>query len=216
MMAQSEAVGILHLTQPENAQLPEAKQKLALTMAEHVAMALSNLRLHETLRNQSIRDQLTGLFNRSFMEETLELEIRRAVRSQNPLTVIMLAVDDFQRLIERHGIDAGDALLHNTGTLLQANIRKGDIACRYSGQAFVIILPQGGFEAIRKRAESLRNLIDASEWNIPHEKRLRITVSMGLAVFPDHGQTVEALLRSAEAALNRAASSGGNMVVVAN
>ena len=96
MMAQSEAVGILHLTQPEDAQMPEAKQRLAMAMAEHVAMALSNLRLHETLRNQSIRDQLTGLFNRSFMEESLELELRRAARSQHPLSVIMLALDNFQ------------------------------------------------------------------------------------------------------------------------
>jgi diguanylate cyclase (GGDEF)-like protein len=216
MMAQSEAVGILHLTQPEGVQMPEAKQKLAVAMAEHVAMALSNLRLHETLRNQSIRDQLTGLFNRSFMEEALELEIRRAVRSQHPLTLIMLAVDDFQRVVEQHGIEAGDALLHDAGSMLQANIRKGDIACRYSGQAFVLILPQGSFEVIRKRAEKLRELVDASEWNVPDEKRLRTTVSIGLAVFPGHGQTVEALLRSAEAALNRARSSGGNMVVVAN
>ncbi|MBN2243645.1 MAG: PAS domain S-box protein [Acidobacteria bacterium] len=216
MMAQSEAVGILHLTQPKDAEMPDAKQKLAVAMAEQVAMALSNLRLHETLRNQSIRDPLTGLFNRSFMEEALELEIRRAVRSQHPLTLMMLAVDDFQRIVEQHGMEAGDALLHDAGSLLQANIRKGDIACRYSGQAFVLILPQGGFDVIQHRAENLRELIDASEWNVPDEKGLRTTVSIGLAVFPGHGQTVEALLRSAEAALNRARGSGGNRVTVAN
>ena len=216
MMAQSEAIGILHLTQPDDMQLPEAKQKIAMAMAEHVAMALSNLRLHETLRNQSIRDQLTGLFNRSFMEEALELEIRRAVRSQHSLTIIMLAIDNFQGFTEKHGIDAGDTLLHNVGTLLRANIRKGDIACRYSGQSFVLILPQGSFEVIRQRSENLRERIDTSEWNLPNHKGLRTTVSIGLAVFPGHGQTIEGLLRSAEAALNRARSSGGNMVVVAN
>ncbi|MBN2317680.1 MAG: PAS domain S-box protein [Acidobacteria bacterium] len=216
MMAQSEAVGILYLTQPKDVRMPEAKQKLAIAMAENVAMALSNLRLHETLRNQSIRDQLTGLFNRSFMEEALELEIRRAVRSQHPLTLIMLAVDNFKALVEQHGIEAGDSFLHNTGALLQANIRKGDIACRYSGQAFVLILPQGSFEVIRQRAENLRELIYSSEWNVPNGQGLRTTVSMGLAVFPGHGQTVEALLRSAEAALNRAGNDGGNRVVVAN
>ncbi len=216
MMAQSEAVGILHLTQPKDVQMPEAKQKLASAMAEHVAMALSNLRLHETLRNQSIRDQLTGLFNRSFMEEALELEIRRAVRSQHPLTLLMLAIDDFHGIVEQYGIEAGDSLVQNTGSLLQANIRKGDIACRYSGQAFVLILPQGSFEVIKQRGEYLRELIHSSEWKGINGQGLRTTVSIGLAVFPGHGQTVEALLRSAEAALNRARSGGGNMVVVAN
>ena len=216
MMAQSEAVGILHLTQPKNVQMAEAKQKLAIAMAEHVAMALSNLRLHETLRNQSIRDQLTGLFNRSFMEEALELEIRRAVRSQHPLTLIMMAIDDFHGIVEQHGIEAGDSLLHDTGALLQANIRKGDIACRYSGQAFVLIMPQGSYEVIKQRGEYLRELIYSSEWKVLNGQGLRATVSIGLAVFPGHGQTVEALLRSAEAALNRARSGGGNMVVVAN
>ena len=150
------------------------------------------------------------------MEESLELEIRRAVRSQHPLTIIMMAVDDFQRFVEQHGIEAGDSLLHDVGGSLQSNIRKGDIACRYSGQAFVLILPQGSFEVIRQRAESLRELIGTSEWNVSNGKGLRTTVSIGLAVFPGHGQTVEGLLRSAEAALNRARSSGGNIVVVAN
>ena len=115
MMAQSEAVGILHLAQPEDAQMPEAKQRLAMAMAEHVAMALSNLRLHETLRNQSIRDQMTGLFNRSFMEESLELELRRAVRTQHPLSVIMLSLDNFQLLNDSYGVDVGDSILRRTG-----------------------------------------------------------------------------------------------------
>lgn len=216
MMAQSEAVGILHLTQPEETQIPEAKQKLAMAMAEHVAMALSNLRLHETLRNQSIRDQLTGLFNRSFMEESLELELRRAVRSQEELSVIMLSLDNFQEYVEKHGMDTGDSFLKEIGTLLQSKIRKGDIACRYSGQAFVLILPQTSIEVTRQRAEALRELIHTSERNTPGDQDLPLTASMGLAVFPGHGQTVEALLRSAEAALNRARGDGGNMVVVAN
>ena len=75
MMAQSEALGVLHLMQPDNVKMTETKQRMAVTMSEHIAMALSNLRLHETLRSQSIRDPLTGLFNRRFMEESLELEI---------------------------------------------------------------------------------------------------------------------------------------------
>ena len=165
MMAQSEAVGILHLIQPEDVQMPEAKQRLAMAMAEHVAMALSNFRLHETLRSQSIRDQLTGLFNRSFMEESLELEFRRAIRTQHPLSVIMLALDNFQLIIEKHGPDAGDSVLRSIGMLLQANVRKGDIACRYSGHTYVVILPQSNYEVSRQRAEGLRDLARALQIN---------------------------------------------------
>jgi diguanylate cyclase (GGDEF)-like protein/PAS domain S-box-containing protein len=216
MMAQSEAVGVLHLTQPEDTQMPEAKQRLAMAMAEHVAMALSNLRLHETLRNQSIRDQLTGLFNRSFMEESLELELRRAVRTQNPLGVIMMAIDNFQLINENYGLDVGDSMLRRTAMLLQANVRKGDIACRYSGHTYVVILPQSSYEISRQRAETLCNLARALEIKYQSEQVGHTSVSVGLAVFPGHGQTVENLLRSAEAALNRAKGGGGNCVVVAN
>ena len=216
MMAQSEAVGVLHLTMAEGAQMPEAKQRLAMAMAEHVGMALSNLRLHETLRNQSIRDQLTGLFNRSFMEESLEIELRRAVRSQLPLSVIMLELDNFQMINESFGLDVGDSILRRMGMLLQANVRKGDIACRYSNQTYVVILPQGGFEASRQRANNLCDLARALEVKLQSAQVGQITTSVGLAVFPGHGQTVENLLRSAEAALNRAKNDGGDSVVVAN
>ncbi len=216
MMAQSEAVGILHLTQPEDAQMPEAKQRLAMAMAEHVAMALSNLRLHETLRNQSIRDQMTGLFNRSFMEESLELELRRALRTQQPLSAIMLALDNFQMLTENFGLDAGDSILRRMGMLLQANVRKGDIACRFSGQTFILILPQASFEVSQKRAATLLDLVRSLEVKNQSEVVGHISASLGLAVFPSNGQTSEALLRSAEAALNRARSSGGNRVVMAS
>jgi len=216
MMAQSEAVGILHLTQPEDAPMPEAKRRLAMAMAEHLAMALSNLRLHETLRNQSIRDQTTGLFNRSFMEESLELELRRAGRTQNPLSMIMLALDDFQELTENYGLDAGDSILRRTGMLLQANVRKGDIACRFSGQTFIVLLPQAGLEVCQLRGETLLELVRTLEVKSQSEPVGRISASVGLAVFPNNGQTVEALLRSAESALNRAKAGGGNRAIGAN
>ena len=215
MMAQSEALGILHLVQPDSAPMPEAKLRLAVAMAEHVAMALSNLRLHETLRNQSIRDQLTGLFNRSFMEESLEIELRRAVRTQHSFNVIMMSLDNFQLLSDSFGLDVGDSVLRRAGVLIQTSVRKGDIACRYSGQTYAAILPQTTLEVGRKRAEILRDLARTLEVKYQNEQVAQITVSIGLAVYPDHGQTAEALLRSVEAALNRARNSGGNCVVVA-
>jgi diguanylate cyclase (GGDEF)-like protein/PAS domain S-box-containing protein len=216
MMAQSEAVGVLHLTIPEGMQMPEAKQRVALAMAEHVGMALSNLRLHEKLRNQSIRDQLTGLFNRSFMEESLELELRRATRSRLPLSVIMLELDNFQSINENYGLDVGDSILRRTGMLIQANVRKGDIACRYGSQNYVILLPQGSYEIGRQRAENLCSQARNLEVKYQGAQVGHISASVGLAVFPGHGQTVEALMRSADAALNRAKTSGGDCIVVAS
>jgi diguanylate cyclase (GGDEF)-like protein/PAS domain S-box-containing protein len=215
MMAQGEAVGVLHLTQPENARMPEAKQRLAMAMAEHVAMALSNLRLHETLRNQSIRDSLTGLFNRSFMEESLELELRRSSRSQSPLSLIMLSLDNFQTINENYGADVGDSLLRRTGMLLQSNVRQGDIASRFGGYTYVLILPHSSYEVGRQRAQTICDLTRTLEIKHQGEQAGHVTASVGLAVFPEHGQTVENLLSSAEAALNRARSSGGDCVVVA-
>jgi diguanylate cyclase (GGDEF)-like protein/PAS domain S-box-containing protein len=216
MMAQSEAVGVLHLAIPEGTHLPEAKRRVAMAMAEHVAMALSNLRLHEKLRNQSIRDQLTGLFNRSFMEESFDLELRRASRSQIPLSLIMLELDNFQLINDNYGIEVGDSILRRTGMLLQANVRKGDIACRYGNQTYVILLPQGTYDIGHQRAENLCNL--ARNLEVKHQGAQvgHISASVGLAVFPDHGQTAEALLRSAEAALNRAKTGGGDCIVVAS
>jgi diguanylate cyclase (GGDEF)-like protein/PAS domain S-box-containing protein len=216
MMAQSEAVGVLHLVLKPGAQMPEARQRVAMAMAEHVAMALSNLRLHEKLRNQSIRDQLTGLFNRSFMEESLELELRRANRSQLPLSVIMLELDNFQSITENFGLEAGDSILRRAAMLLQSNVRKGDIACRYSNQIYVVTLPQSGYPIGRQRAESLRNLARTLEVKFQGAQVGNISASFGLAVFPSHGQTAENLLRSAEAALTRAKTSGGDCIVVAS
>ena len=180
-------------------------------------MALSNLRLHETLRNQSIRDPLTGLFNRSFMEEALELELRRAARTQGTLVVIMAALDRFQKMTEDWGLDAGDSLLCRTAALLQSRIRKGDVACRFSGHAFVLLLPQSGRDVGRRRAETLRDLVRGMDVQYPGAREGdRVSASVGMALFPDHGQTVEALLRSAEAAVGRARSGGGDSVVVAS
>jgi diguanylate cyclase (GGDEF)-like protein/PAS domain S-box-containing protein len=216
MMAQSETVGIMYLSLPPGVQMPETRQRLAMAMAEQVAMGLSNLRLHEKLRNQSIRDHLTGLFNRSFLEESLELELRRAVRSQVPLSVIILELDNFQSVVESYGLDLGDSILRRAAMMLQANVRKGDVACRFSNQTFVILLPNSGFPIGRQRAETLRNLTRTLEVKFQGTQVGNISASFGLAVFPSHGQTGENLLRSAEAALTRAKSSGGDCIVVAS
>jgi diguanylate cyclase (GGDEF)-like protein/PAS domain S-box-containing protein len=215
MMAQSEALGVLHLMQPDNIKMTESKQRLAITMSEHIAMALSNLRLHETLRSQSIRDPLTGLFNRRFMEESLELEIRRAARNQRPLGMIMIDLDHFKYFNDNFGHEAGDLLLKELGTLLRTNIRGEDIACRYGGEEFTLILPEGTSAVTRQRADFYKDAIQRLDVHFRGMPLGRITASMGVAVFPDHGRTAQALIEAADKALYRSKAAGRDRVSMA-
>jgi GGDEF domain-containing protein len=150
MMAQTEALGILHLQMAPHMldqverireREEESTQRLAVTVAGQIGLALGNLKLSEALRTQAMRDVLTGLFNRRYMEETLERELRRAVREQGPLGIIMLDIDHFKQLNDTFGHEAGDTVLRALGHCMQELTRGYDIACRYGGEEFTLILP---------------------------------------------------------------------------
>lgn len=215
MMAQSEAIGVLHLIQPDNIKMTESKQRMAVTMSEHIGMALSNLRLHETLRSQSIRDPLTELFNRRFMEESLELEIRRATRNKRPLGMIMIDLDNFKYFNDNFGHEAGDLLLKELGALLKSNIRAEDIACRYGGEEFTLILPEGTEVVTHQRAEFYRDAIQKLDVRFRGRQLGRVTASMGVAIFPEHGRTAKALVEAADKALYESKHAGRDRVTLA-
>ncbi len=214
MMAQSEVAGVLYL-QKRGGSLRPAKLQLAQTVADSTALALANLKLRETLRHQSIRDPLTGLFNRRYMEETLERETRRVARAQRPLGLIMLDMDHFKLFNDTFGHDAGDALLREFGSFLRAHVRGEDVACRYGGEEFTLILPEASLEVTRQRAEHLRG--DIKHLHVPYRDQPlgAVTLSLGVAIFPDHGSTGEAVLKAADAALYRAKREGRDRVIVA-
>ncbi|MDR1728961.1 MAG: PAS domain S-box protein [Acidobacteriota bacterium] len=221
MMAQSNAVGVLHLSCPIGDKTLVSRQRLVLSMAERIATALSNLRMHEAMRTQSIRDPLTGFFNRNFMEEAAELELRRASRTQNPLSFIMLSLDAPRQgdaLRQGHKdsrLDDADSAVRMIGMLLQANIRKGDIACRFSDDTFVVVLPQAPREVVLQRAEAFCKLMRMPGAGDKATPDAGISISAGAAIYPEHGQTVDTLLRAAEAAVGRAGQNGGNRVIAA-
>jgi diguanylate cyclase (GGDEF)-like protein len=224
LMAQTTALGVLHLVDgppdegPETAVAPHhalARRQLAFAVADQVALALSNLRLQETLREQAIRDPLTGLFNRRYMQESLDREQRRARRRGMPLGVIMIDIDHFKRFNDSFGHAAGDALLREMGALLQRHTRAEDIACRYGGEEFALILLEASAEDTEERATLLRQEASRLRVEYGHQPLGRITVSLGVAVFPDHGEDGDSLLKAADVALYRAKASGRDRVMVA-
>ncbi|BAZ20472.1 diguanylate cyclase with PAS/PAC and GAF sensors [Kalymmatonema gypsitolerans NIES-4073] len=215
MMAQGEALGVLHLVASETGQLTQAKQLLATTVAEHIALALANLKLRETLKNQSIRDPLTGLFNRRYMEESLEREIRRAERKEQPLGVIMLDVDHFKRFNDIHGHEAGDIVLRELGEFLKSMIRGSDIACRYGGEEFIVLLPEAPLKITELRADQMRSGTKHLNLQYRRESLGAISLSLGVASYPQHGNTAETVIRAADAALYQAKTQGRDRVVIA-
>jgi diguanylate cyclase (GGDEF)-like protein/PAS domain S-box-containing protein len=216
MMAQGEALGLLHLHgTADSPALTQDHQRLAETITEQVAMALSNLKLRETLRQQSIRDTLTGLFNRRYLDETLAREIERARRQDQSIGIIMLDIDNFKRFNDTYGHPAGDLLLTALGQFLQAQVRREDIACRYGGEEFTLILPGAALELTHERAEQLRVNVHALQVAVAGDALAAITLSLGVAVFPAHGDNGPTVLRAADAALYQAKEQGRDRVALA-
>ncbi|WP_009632303.1 diguanylate cyclase [Synechocystis sp. PCC 7509] len=215
MIAQGEALGMLYLSSLESGTAIEAKQQLAVTVAEHISLALANIKLREKLENQSIRDPLTGLYNRRYMEESLDREIFRCDRKHQPLGIIMLDVDHFKRFNDTFGHEAGDSVLKELGDFLQKYVRGSDIACRYGGEEFILILPEGSLEITSKRAEQLREGIKHLNLKYRHEPLGQITLSLGVASFPEHGMSGQDVIREADAALYKAKQEGRDAVRLA-
>jgi len=222
LIAHSETMGLLFLQRlllpsnvVEGSAALESKLQLAAALGEAISLALSNLKLRDTLRQQSIRDPLTGLYNRRFLEEYLVHERVRSTRKNRPLSVIMLDIDHFKRFNDTFGHDAGDAILRRMGLLLQGNVRGSDIACRIGGEEFALLLPEAPLPIAFQRAENILDTVRRLQ--IKHRGQVlgAITVSLGVASFPKHGETPEALIRAADRALYQAKESGRNKLASA-
>ena len=186
-----------------------------LLFANLTALVLDNAQLREMLREQSIRDPLTGLYNRRYMEETLKQELKRATRHLHPLGVIMLDIDHFKRFNDTYGHASGDRLLRQLGWFLQNHIRGEDVACRFGGEEFILIIPDTSMEAARQRAERLRQDVRKLRVQDDGQYHAGITLSIGIAISPQHGRTTENVLAAADAALYRAKQEGRDRAVVA-
>ena len=217
--AQGTVLGIIHLlvdgadSQPERR---ERTQHLALAAADSISLALANLRLRESLHALSIRDPLTGLYNRRFMEESLERELSRMTRIDKPLAVAILDIDFFKPFNDNYGHDAGDAVLKEVAHLMLGFRLGSDVACRFGGEEFVLVLPELGIEQAAKRLDRFR--LAVSQLAVQHRGQVlpTITVSIGVAVFPGHGRLGKDLLKLADTALYRAKQAGRNRVEIAS
>jgi hypothetical protein len=217
MVAHGEIMGLLHIRYAdENDGARNIIAQSALAAAEQLSLILANLRLRETLKNQSIRDPQTGLFNRRYMEDSLVRELSRAERVGKTVVVAMVDIDHFKRLNDTFGHTAADAVLREWSELLKAKFRGSDIVCRYGGEEFVIILPDICMDDARQRLEQLRSELAGMVVRQEGQSIPAVTVSMGVAFYPVHGQTSQSLLQAADHALYRAKEMGRDRIEVAN
>lgn len=210
LLASGDVIGVLYL----DISLNEEQRFRVSMLTENIASAIVNRRLQKDLKEQTIRDPLTGLFNRRYMEEALTLEIARASRAATPLCVVMCDVDHFKRFNDEHGHDAGDAVLQQVAKALMEQFRDGDIVCRYGGEEFTIIAPGTSQEDLLRRVEHVREAVRGVEPELRGTSLGRITMSFGVAEWRE-GMDREGhrLLKAADEALYQAKHEGRNKVV---
>lgn len=211
--AYGDTFGVLHLECDTFATKDKPRsQGMVEDIAAYTASALANLRLRVRLHQQSIRDPLTGLFNRRYMDASLRQEENRASRNQTQVGIVMLDVDHFKRFNDTYGHEAGDEILCVLGKILRDHFRESDIVCRYGGEEFIVILPDITAEQCQTKAEQLRVLVESSAYIISGNEKLAITISLGVALFPLHGDEVRSVVKAADDALYRAKEKGRNLV----
>lgn len=218
MHAEGKTLGVLHVAGGAHGASPGESagenERLVDATAARLGLALSNIRLREALRNLTIRDPLTGLYNRRFVDETLEPEVERCRRAERPLSVLMLDVDHFKQFNDTYGHDAGDVVLVAVAHLLQKLFTGPELPCRLGGEEFLVILPEADGDRARDRAEELREAI--AELALFHQGRSlgTVTTSVGVATWPEPVSEPDALIDAADAALYEAKDAGRNRVML--
>jgi len=223
LIAHGETLGVLYVEDevsllapsPQAVQFEQATLKRrTIAVAERVALALANLKLRELLRNQSIRDALTGLYNRRYLEESLKRELHRANRANRNVSLVMLDLDHFKHFNDTFGHQVGDILLKEVAGVIKSRMRAGDLACRYGGEEFSLIIAEVNAEGAHKCAESIRETIKHLSLHHRGQTLGTITVSAGIATFPAHGANSEELIRAADEALYRSKKAGRDCISV--
>ena len=165
------------------------------------------------LQALALKDSLTGLYNRRFMEDTLEEEISIAIQKNQTLGIIMADIDNFKKMNDTYGHDFGDTVLCQVADVLSSNIRGSDIVCRFGGDEFVIILPNTSLEITRRRAEQLGKLVNRLSFKSDHEEISNLSLSFGVAAYPEHGNHQKEILKAVDVALYASKKEGRNVTI---
>ena len=213
MMARGEVYGLLEVQADgeEGVARLQASAPVANALADAMSLALSNIALREKLRTQALRDPLTGLYNRRYMEDILDRYVNMAERSDASLSVVMFDLDHFKRLNDEHGHAMGDGVLAEVAAAVIGTIRPCDVACRYGGEEFVVLFPDCSMAEGVAKAELLRGRIE----RLSDNHGIRISASFGVATIPQTSAKVADVLADADAALYQAKGEGRNRVVSA-
>jgi diguanylate cyclase (GGDEF)-like protein len=217
LAALGETLGFVYLACPtkEIADLACGQDSLIEELVELASMSIAGLNLRTKLENESIRDPLTGLFNRRFMEVALERELHRAQRQSATLAVVMLDVDHFKMFNDSFGHNAGDAVLREVAECLKQSVRTDDVICRYGGEEFVIILPEISEQLALERADKIRRAVSSLNVHFKGQSMRKISISVGLAMYPHHANNGDDMVRLADTALYQAKHAGRNQVQLA-
>jgi diguanylate cyclase (GGDEF)-like protein len=212
LIANGEAIGLVELTSVDKPTEDPGRITLARTMAHEAAMALENARLYETARNLADRDPLTGFYNHRYLHERLSEEVVRAVRSRRPLSVVMLDLDDFKLVNDTFGHVYGDRVLVHVAEMIRTTLRASDVAARYGGDEFALILPEIGAEDAARVAERILDAFHASPFAADGRQSFPVGASIGVATHPRDGRSATELIAIADVGLYRAKGAGGNRV----
>jgi len=216
LVIQGETLGLFCLESPAktNAEYATNRNQLALTVCEGIKLSLSNIKLREVLREQATQDPLTGLYNRRYLADTLPRELHRAIRNKLPISIAMLDIDHFKHFNDKYGHEAGDLLLRELGHLLRENLRQSDIVSRFGGEEFVLVLPDAPLDASLGHLEKIRSDVKALRIHYRDKMIGQISLSIGVAQSPEHGETGDDILRAADEAMYAAKAAGRDCIVV--
>lgn len=216
IVAHGDTVGLLHIRfdhKTDGAAHIRDHSQFAMRCGEHISMAIANVKLRDELQEQSIRDPLTGLYNRRYFLDAVRRQIAVAERRGQSFGLIAFDADRFKTFNDNHGHDAGDMILRAIGATLQDVLVSEEVSCRFGGEEFAILVPDRSLSQITALADQLREAVAAVKVRYLDGFLPRVTISLGVAVFPDCGTQPAQLLRRADEALYRAKEAGRNCVV---
>ncbi len=205
LSAYGETLGLLHIATD---QISQNANNIAFTVAEHLGLALANLNMQRKLQEQATRDPLTGLYNRRHMEEFMDKALKLGARHETSFGLLMIDIDHFKRFNDTFGHDAGDYVLASIADIIMQNIRAEDLAFRVGGEELAVILPLANLEQSMQCAEKLRGIVKSFHWVYKGLSLGKVSMSIGVAMFPEHGQAAEQLVKAADVALYQAKSGG--------